>query len=78
MSLSASLLCPTFPHVHNDLAAVNETLAGQDVHFLIMISSWPGAVHPSISLSLVSHHCSHNFISLFPTPSVVLLIRLVI
>lgn len=77
MSLSASL-CPTFTHVHNDLAAVNEALAGRGVHLLIMIPLWPGAVHPSISLSLMPHHCSNNFISLFTTPSVVLLIRLLI
>lgn len=78
MSLSASLLCPTFPRVHSDLAAVNEALAGRDVHLLIMIFPWPGAIHPSISLSLMSHYCSHNCISLFTTPSVVLLIRLLI
>lgn len=49
-----------------------------DVHLVVMVSAWPGAVHPSISLSLVSHRCRHNLISLFTTPTVLLLIRLLL
>lgn len=75
MPLFSAQKAPACPHVRNDLATLNEALAGKDVHLLVMICPWPGAVHSSISLSLLSHPCSHNFISLFATPSVVLLIR---
>lgn len=78
MPLFSAWKALTCPRVLNSLATVNESLAGRDVHLLVMISPWPGAVQSSISLSLVSHPCSHNFISLFATPRVVLLIRLLL
>lgn len=70
LHVSSALKAPICSHVHNDLGTVNEALAGRDMHLLISSSS--------ISLSVVSDPCSHNFISSFTTPRVVLLIRLLL